>query len=191
VRDLVVIGGSLQGVGAVCKLLDQLPSPFEAPLLVVLHPNSGRDTDKRLSECTSRPVSYARDGERVESGRVYLAPTDRHLVVSANGDLGLDAGPKVGQFRPAADRLFETAARVYGARVIGVLLVGGGVDGIEGLRAIDAAGGIGVQQAPDVRTQQTAAAADPRTQAPYHLPLDDIAELLRSLVGVGTSVTGG
>jgi two-component system, chemotaxis family, protein-glutamate methylesterase/glutaminase len=194
-RDLVVIGGSLAGLSTLCKLIDHLPSPFQAPILAVLRtaPDVSESPATMLGDCTEMPVSYAIDGETVERGKVYLAPPERHLIVTSPGVLGLAAGAGTRLPRPAADCLFESAARVYGPRVIGVVLAGDGADGTDGLRAINAAGGIGVlQEAGDpVRFDATIALRASRADhAHYCLPLDDIAELLRSLID-GEEVRSG
>jgi len=63
---------------------------------------------KMLGDCTVMPVSYGADGDKVEAGRVYLAPPDRHLIVTSPGVLGLAAGEKNHGSRPAADCLFES-----------------------------------------------------------------------------------
>lgn len=186
-RDLVVIGGSLAGMKTLCSLIDHLPSSFPAPILAVLHAEpKGSESAKMLGECTAMPVSFGADGDKVEPGRVYLAPPDRHLIVASPGVLGLAAGARVRRFRPAADCLFESAARVYGPGVIGVVLAEGGDDGTDGLRAINAAGGIGVFQAEEeaVHTDVTSCAwrVPHAAHADYCLPLDDIAELLRRLI---------
>ncbi len=126
-----------------------------------------------------------RQREAVESGRVYLAPPERHLILTSPGVIGLAADETGRHPRPAADCLFESAAHVYGPRVIGVVLAGGGADGTVGLRAINAAGGIGVLEEADQASRSVAAMAlrAPRANdADYRLPLDDIAELLRRLI---------
>jgi two-component system chemotaxis response regulator CheB len=171
-----------------CKLIDHLPFPFQAPILAVLHAaaEDSKSPVKMLGDCTVMPVSYGADGDMVEAGRVYLAPPDRHLIVTSPGVLGLAAGEKNHGSRPAADCLFESAARVYGPRVIGVVLAGNGADGKEGLRAINAAGGIGVLQEAEHAVYSYASPSVWRASqvrhADYCLPLDDIAELLRSLI---------
>ncbi|MDM0078483.1 chemotaxis protein CheB [Variovorax sp. J2P1-59] len=188
-RDLVVIGGSLAGLKRLCRLIDQLPSSFQAPILAELHTSADRAESavKMLGACTSQPVAYGIEGTRPQAGRVYLAPDDRHLIVKATGVLGLPVDSGVRQSKAAADRLFVSAARVCGPRVIGVVLAGSDVDGIEGLRAINAAGGIGVLEATDEAIEPATMAKQRSSttrasQAHYCLPLDDIAELLRKLI---------
>jgi two-component system, chemotaxis family, protein-glutamate methylesterase/glutaminase len=150
VRDIIVIGASFGGLEASCALLGALPAGFAAAIMIVLHtsPQSPRRLADILGRCTSLPVSYGRHGDQVRRGHVYVAPPDRHLTIPFPGFLSLDRGPKVRHSRPAADRLFQSAAEAYGRRVIGVVLTGGDHDGTDGLKAIKAAGGISVVQQP-------------------------------------------
>jgi two-component system chemotaxis response regulator CheB len=77
-------------------------------------------------------VALARDREQPQLGRIYVAEPDCHLMVTADG-LRVTHGPRENGFRPAIDPLFRTAGRVYGPRVIGVLLSGALDDGTYGL----------------------------------------------------------
>ena len=101
-----------------------------------------------LARCTRLSVSYGHKGDAIRHGHIYVAPPARHLVVASPGFLDLETGPKVQYCRPAADRLFQSAAAIYGSRVIGVVLTGGGSDGTAGLQAIKSAGGIAIIQNP-------------------------------------------
>ena len=74
-------------------------------------------------------------------GHAYLAPDEKHLMVTARGRIRLGDGPPVGGHRPSATALLQSAAEEYGSRVVGVLLTGMGRDGAKGMKAIQAAGG--------------------------------------------------
>jgi len=85
-------------------------------------------------------------GEKALPGHVYVAPSDRHLLLQPNGRLALcDAAP-VDWWRPAVDRLFESAAASLGPRAIGVVLSGSLYDGMRGTAAIRRAGGLTIAQ---------------------------------------------
>jgi two-component system chemotaxis response regulator CheB len=104
---------------------------------------------RRLSQIGTMPVSVATSGEPVVSGRIYLAPGDRHMTVAFRGGFPVietDDGPLVCGVRPSADPLFTSAANAFGQNVVGVVLTGMGHDGAEGLRAIRAAGGGAIVQ---------------------------------------------
>jgi two-component system chemotaxis response regulator CheB len=70
------------------------------------------------------------------------------MTVGPVGFTRLDQGPKENHTRPAADPLFRSAASIYGSRVIGIILTGGGSDGTRGLTAIEQAGGLAIVQDP-------------------------------------------
>jgi two-component system, chemotaxis family, protein-glutamate methylesterase/glutaminase len=121
-HDIIVIGASAGGVEALAQLVENLPPDLPAAIFVVLHiPAQGtsvlpiilnrriKKQHKNASLCASHP----QDGEKIEQGRIYVAPPDHHLLVK-NGYIRLARGPKENSHRPAVDPLFRTAARVYG-----------------------------------------------------------------------------
>jgi two-component system, chemotaxis family, protein-glutamate methylesterase/glutaminase len=150
-RDIVVIGPSRGGQEVICDLADQLPSDLPASILVVLHtsPSSPRLLADIVRQRTKLKVSYAEQGEPLEKSHIYLAPPDLHLAVVRPGNLVLRSTEKVCFCRPSADVLFQSAAENFGPRVIGIVLTGGDGDGVAGLRAIHAAGGIAMVQDPE------------------------------------------
>jgi two-component system chemotaxis response regulator CheB len=80
-------------------------------------------------------------------GFVYIAPADCHMTFE-HGSIALDGGAKEHHARPAVDPLFASAARWYGSRVVGVVLTGGGHDGMQGLLDVTTAGGMSLVQKP-------------------------------------------
>ncbi len=148
-RDLVVVGTSAGGVEALPKLLAQLPGTFDASVVIVQHlgPRETPLLVHILQRSSTLPVTWAEQGERIEHGRVYVAPPDTHLTVHER-HLRLSGGPRENFARPSIDRLFRSAAAHYGSRVIGVLLTGMMADGVSGLRAIGESGGRTIVQDP-------------------------------------------
>ncbi len=80
-------------------------------------------------------------------GVVYIAPADCHMTFE-HDSIALDGGAKEHHTRPAVDPLFTSAALAYGPRVVGVVLTGGGHDGMQGLLHITTAGGLSLVQKP-------------------------------------------
>ena len=149
-RDIIVVGASTGGVPALRSLVEGLPAEFPAALFIVEHIPTTYES--RLPDILNKvgavPAAHARDGEPVEPGRIYVAPPDFHLLLESCR-ARLSRGYRENRFRPAIDPLFRTAARHYGARVIGVLLSGGVGDGIAGLMAVRNSGGVAVAQDPE------------------------------------------
>ena len=184
-RRLVVIGASAGGIGALMHLLGALPADLEAAVLIVQHLGRGSERTK-LPEILDRgspfEVRLATEGATIRAGYAYVAQPGRHLMV--RGDrLRLDDGEPVHHVRPAADVLFRSAAECHGAKVVGVVLTGGGKDGAAGCREIRDAGGVTIAQ--DRRSSSFFAmprAAIEAGAVDRVLALDDIAPAIVEIV---------
>jgi two-component system chemotaxis response regulator CheB len=137
------------------------------------------------------PVSFPRDGQKIESGHVYVAPPDHHLVLDAH-QIYVTRGPKENRFRPSIDVLFRSAARSHGPRVIGVILTGYLDDGASGLYAIKERGGMAVVQSPsDAEIPDMPSNALQLVKVDEIVPLHEMARLLTCLVSESINETGG
>lgn len=144
--EAVAIGTSTGGPPALQAIIPRLPEGLESTILVVQHMPVGftRSLAERLDARSALRVREAEDGEAVVPGQVLIAPAGRHMKVRRRTGavrIWLDDEPRSALHRPSADVLMASVARAYGARSLGVVLTGMGSDGVEGLRAIRAAGG--------------------------------------------------
>ena len=184
--DGVAIGTSAGGIDALSVLLPALPPTLQAAVFVVIHlPRERRSllVDVFQPKCVV-PVREALDKDVVEPGTVYFAPPDYHLLIDRGPQLALSADDLVNFSRPSVDVLFESAADVYGDRLLGIILTGASNDGALGLDAVRRAGGRTAVQRPD--TAQVPAMVESALQrgpVDYVLTLDEIAALLRTLDG--------
>jgi two-component system chemotaxis response regulator CheB len=182
VRDIIVIGASAGGIEACTQLLKLLPADFNASVFVVVHlaPQAPSVLGKILARHSNIEVKNPVDGEEVQTGKVYVALANQHLILKP-GVIKLSRGPRENGSRPSVDVLFRTAAYSYGERVIGVVLSGALSDGTAGLLAIKAGGGVAIVQTPD----EASFGGMPRNALDYvdvdfELHLKDIAaELIR------------
>ncbi len=185
----IAIGISTGGPNALQYVLPQIPRDFPACFLVVQHMPEGFTEmfAKRLDECCAVDVSEARSGDLLVSGRVLIAPGNRHLFARRmpRGDIAvLSDGAPVNGHRPSADVLFHSAAQEFGSQAIGLLMTGMGEDGAEGLGAIKKAGGIALVQSEDscvVSGMPKAAIA--RGHVSRVVPLESLGSVLVSLCG--------
>jgi two-component system, chemotaxis family, protein-glutamate methylesterase/glutaminase len=148
-RDIIVIGFSAGGVDPLVRLVAEFPADLAASVFIVHHfpAKSISALPHIVRRAGSLPADHPEHGERVMPGRIYIAPPNCHMLLG-EGRIHLANGPREHGHRPAIDPLFRTAARVYGARVVGVLLSGTLDDGTEGLLAIKRHHGITVVQDP-------------------------------------------
>jgi two-component system chemotaxis response regulator CheB len=145
-RSFVAIGASTGGPQALSRLVKALPAEFPLPVAIVLHlpPGYTRSFAERLDSESALEVQEAEQGMEMVRGRVIVARAGIHLKVGGLQDKPvaiLDPVPTTTPHRPAVDVLFESAAKVFGAGALGVVLTGMGDDGTQGAAAIHAAGG--------------------------------------------------
>ena len=147
--DLVAIGASTGGPGALATVLGAIAPGFPLPILVILHIDAqfASAFAEWLGQQIKLPVRLAQDGEPIEqaTGEVRLAPADVHLAVQARR-IRLVASPPRNHCRPSVDVLFESLAVDASLRVAACVLTGMGRDGAMGLLAIRRAGGYTIAQ---------------------------------------------
>ncbi len=150
-NGVVVIGVSTGGFHALHTVLAPLPRDFSLPIAVVQHQHPKADDYlvRSLREKCNLGIKYPENGEMPKSGMVYMVPPDRHLRFTDGPSLMLSDDAPVNYSRPSIDVLFLSAAAVYGAAAIGVVLTGANRDGAEGLREIKARGGLAIVQDPE------------------------------------------
>ncbi len=191
-RDIVVIGASLGGVEALPQLAAALPQDLPAAVLVVLHmaPDARNYLAERLDAAGPLSAKPAVNGEPLESGRIYVAVPDHHLMMEGDR-VRLTRGPRESHARPAVDVLFRSAAYYGGPRVIGIVLTGMLDDGTAGLWAIKDRGGVAIVQSPEeARYPSMPRSALRHVKVDYTLQLADIPNVLRSLTRERIEVQG-
>ena len=144
--EVVAIATSTGGPPALQAIIPRLPEGLGSAILIVQHMPVGftRSLAERLNSKSGLPVSEAAHDDPVVAGRVLIAPAGRHMKLRKRGGgvrVWLDDEPRAALHRPSADVMMGSVARAYGSRSLGVVLTGMGADGVEGLRAIQAAGG--------------------------------------------------
>lgn len=146
----VVIGASAGGTHAIQQILPCLPADFPLPIIIAqhLHPLQDGVAMIHFSGGSELIVKDADEKEAIRPGFVYFAPPNYHLLIETDHTFSLSIDPKVNYCRPSIDVLFESAATVYGPRLIAIILSGANNDGAEGLRLIKEKGGLVIVQDP-------------------------------------------
>ncbi|TSC20943.1 chemotaxis-specific protein-glutamate methyltransferase CheB [Corallococcus sp. Z5C101001] len=149
---LLAVGTSTGGPQALTRLLAALPRDFPAPVVLALHIPAGytEAVAKRLDSQSALEVVEATDGLELRPGRVVLARAGLHLRVQRHGALDLarlDRQPLGTPHHPSVDVLFQSAAEGWGRDAVALVLTGMGEDGLQGARAVRAAGGVVLTEA--------------------------------------------
>jgi two-component system chemotaxis response regulator CheB len=146
---VLVIGVSTGGPAALDVLLPTLPADFPLPVMIVQHMPElfTKLLAERLNGRCPLRVCEAAEGDALRAGTIYIARGNWHMEVlpaahaGSPATLRLNQGPLENHCRPSVDVLFRTAAAVYGAGVLAVMLTGMGSDGLVGSRLIREQGG--------------------------------------------------
>ena len=189
---VLAIGSSTGGPQALFTLLSALRPDFALPILITQHmPKTftGILADHLATAC-GRPAREGQDDERIQPGRIYVAPGDYHMELARREDgvaIRLSKGPPENYCRPSVDPMFRAVAAVYGEAALGCILTGMGQDGRLGGQAVIAAGGtiIAQDEASSVVWGMPGAAATAGICSAV-LPLADLAPRIRKLAGLRT-----
>ena len=148
---MVAIGASAGGLEVLNGLLAALPGDFAAPVMVVVHVPADPPSYlvQTFSHRSTLPVLEPDAGERILGGHVYVAPPGYHMLVEDDHTVALSIEAAVRFSRPSIDVLFESAAWVHREHLLALLLSGANEDGVSGLEAVRALGGLAWVQAPD------------------------------------------
>jgi two-component system chemotaxis response regulator CheB len=179
--EVVLIGASAGGGEALAIILSRLPAKFFLPIVIVqhLHASDGGSFAETLSHRSRLTIVVPCDKQKIEPGKVYVAPANYHMLIERTGYISLSVEEKVKWSRPSIDVLFESAAYAMDERVIAILLTGANNDGVEGMRTVRALGGITIAQDPKTAEHPVMPqAAIDKGAAEKILRLDEIAEVL-------------
>ncbi len=180
----VVIGASAGGFHALGKLIPKFPKEFSMPIFIVQHTSATSDNYlvRHLNKLSSLKVKEADEKEIIQSGYVYIAPPNYHLLIEEDHTLSLSTERKKNYSRPSIDILFETAAIAYNDSLIGVVLTGANHDGANGLLEIKNAGGFCIVQHPkDAEVDTMPVSAIELAKPNKILKLDEIANYIIEL----------
>ncbi|MGX5832321.1 chemotaxis protein CheB [Mesorhizobium sp. 43Arga] len=183
-REIIAIGGSAGSIDVIRQICRQLPANLEASALVAVHvaTNNPNLLAGILDSEGPLPASTAVDGEPLQTGRIYVAPADRHLVIDGR-IVRLGRGPRENMARPAIDPLFRSAGVSAGSKAIGVLLSGMLNDGASGLADLKRCGGVTVVQNPaDAIESEMPRTALLVSDVDYRAPAGDLSILLTRLI---------
>ena len=141
----VAVGASGgDGLNDIKELLQTLPKPTLAVVMVVLHRPSDRVSALRdvLARACDMPIVVAEEAETFVPGTCYIGEPDAHLTLVSRNAASLVPGADHSHRNRTIDTLFISVARHAGPRMIGVVLSGSLDDGSRGLAAIHHARGL-------------------------------------------------
>lgn len=146
--EAIVIGASTGGPKALYSVITKLPENLGIPTFVVQHMPVGftKAFSERLNSNSYQKVVEASDDMSVQPNTIYIAPGGFHMEVWNDRRIHLNKEPAIWGVRPSVDKLFISAAKVYGRKLISVVLTGMGKDGANGTAVVKDNGGITISE---------------------------------------------
>ncbi|HYV11644.1 MAG TPA: CheR family methyltransferase [Pyrinomonadaceae bacterium] len=182
--DLVVVGSSAGGVGALSTLVSTLNKSFPAPIVIAQHldPQRPSHLGSILERRSTLPIVVVSEhGQtKLEGGKVYVVPSNRHVRIS-DGHVYLE-GDHNNRPKPSVDLLLSSAARSYGEHLIAVILTGSGSDGAAGAVDVKVSGGVVIIQNPQTAAYPSMPLSLPPTAVDHVLEIEQIGPLLYDLL---------
>lgn len=136
--ELIVVGGSAGSLQVILQTIKKLDSVLDFPIVLVLHRKAQAESilPKLLQQFSRMEVIEIEDKTEIEKNKIYIVPSDYHLLFEDKNTVSLDSSEKMNYSRPSIDVTFRSAAEIFESTAIGVLLSGANSDGVEGLRYI-------------------------------------------------------
>lgn len=181
----LVIGGSAGSLEVLIKVLPDLDTSLSFPIIIVVHRKQGNDSllSDLLSSKTKLSVKEVEEKDNILAGTIYIVPSDYHLLIERDLTFSLDYSEKVNYSRPSIDVTFQSAADIYKDKLVCLLLSGSNADGVNGLMAVQNAGGeVAVQDPKSAQVPYMPTQAMLRTQTKNILDVNEIAAYINALV---------
>lgn len=146
--DAIVIGASTGGPKALQEVLTKLDRSLCKPVFVVQHMPKGftKAFADRLNKICELDVVEATENMEIRGNTIYIAPGGFHMTVGNGRNIRLNTEPSMWGVRPAVDKLFESAVKVYKSNLLSVVLTGMGRDGANGTVLVKDAGGVTISE---------------------------------------------
>lgn len=146
--EAVVIGASTGGPRALYSVITALPPNIGVPIFVVQHMPAGftKAFADRLNSNSDLNVCEATHGQDIKKNNIYIAPGGYHMQIDKSKKIELNKDPAIWGVRPAVDKLFISASKVYGSSLLSVVLTGMGRDGANGTIEVKKNGGITISE---------------------------------------------
>lgn len=183
-NELVVVGSSAGGVGALSTLVSTLNKDFPAPIVLAQHldPQRPSHLGAILDRRSALPIVVVNEHEptRLEGGKIYVVPANKHVkIIDGHVDLESDHAERP---TPSVDRLLSSAAESYGEHLIAVILTGSGSDGAAGAVEVKNAGGVVIIQNPETAPYPSMPLSLPPTVVDHVVEIEQIGPLLYDLL---------
>ena len=145
---IVGIGASAGGVQALEEFFSHVRDHPNAAFVVLQHlsPDFRSMMSEILQRKTQMQVRQVMEKMTIEPGMVYVMPPGKNLTFQNKRFCLVD---RARHLNYPINLFFESMAKEFAERSIGVVMTGGGSDGTEGLMAISRAGGVALAQTPD------------------------------------------
>ena len=183
-EELVVVGSSAGGVGALSTLVSTLDKSFPAPIVLAQHldPQRTSHLGSILERRSVLPIVEVSENPptKLESGKIYVVPSNRHVKIK-DGHVHLE-GDHADRPKPSVDLLLSSAAQAYGENLIAVILTGSGSDGAAGAIDVKNAGGVVIIQNPQTAAYPSMPLSLPPTAVDHVVEMEQIGPLLYDLL---------
>jgi two-component system CheB/CheR fusion protein len=182
--DLVVVGSSAGGVGALSVLVSTLHQSFPAPIVLAQHldPQRPSHLGAILERRSTLPIVLVNEDAPtpLEKGKIYVVPSNRHVKI-VDGHVNLETD-RVDRPKPSVDMLLSSAAKAYGEHLIAVILTGSGSDGASGAVDVKNAGGVVIIQNPQTAPYPSMPLSLPPTAVDHVVEMEQIGPLLYDIL---------